>query len=295
MMALYPDRLEITSPGGLYGAFDPDRLMTEPVTAARNARLAKLLQDVQAPTSGRAVCENVGTGLVSTARYLRDAGLSPPEIEHTLSDFKVVFRNHTVLDHEAVAWLATLHAEGLNDRQRLGLAHARRHGQIDNRGYRVLTGCDGGTATQELTDLRRQGLLERTGGRRWAAWRLRERPPAPEPLGNESEGASPGRRPPNAAADPRDPADTGPLPVAPAEASGVAATRLTSRHRQVLDLLGDRPTTSAQLADSLGVTRGAVLNWLRRLEEHGLAHTTQPGRRSRNQTWARTPPNASFD
>ena len=290
MMALYPDRLEITSPGGLYGAFDPDRLMTEPVTAARNARLAKLLQDVQAPTSGRAVCENVGTGLVSTARYLRDAGLSPPEIEHTLSDFKVVFRNHTVLDHEAVAWLATLHAGGLNDRQRLGLAHARRHDQIDNRGYRVLTGCDGGTATQELTDLRRQGLLERTGGRRWAAWRLRERPPAPEPLGNESEGASPGRRPPNAAADPRDPADTGPLPVAQVEVSRIAATRLTSRHRQVLDLLGDRPATSAQLADSLGVTRGAVLNWLRRLEEHGLAHTTQPGRRSRNQTWARTRP-----
>ena len=42
--------------------------------------------------------------------------------------------------------------------------------------------------------------------------------------------------------------------------------------------------------DSLGVTRGAVLNWLRRLEEHGPAHTTQPGRRSRNQTWARTRP-----
>ena len=42
--------------------------------------------------------------------------------------------------------------------------------------------------------------------------------------------------------------------------------------------------------DSLGVTRGAVLNWLRRIEEHDLAHTTQPGRRSRNQTWARTHP-----
>ena len=78
MMALYPDRLEVSSPGGLYGAFDPDRLMTEPVTAARNARLAKLLQDVAPPGSSRTVCENVGTGLLSAAQHLRSAGLAPP-------------------------------------------------------------------------------------------------------------------------------------------------------------------------------------------------------------------------
>ena len=71
MMALYPDRLEVSSPGGLYGAFDPDRLMTEPVTAARNARLAKLLQDVAGPGSPQTVCENVGTGLLSAAQNLR--------------------------------------------------------------------------------------------------------------------------------------------------------------------------------------------------------------------------------
>ena len=58
--------------------------------------------------SGRTVCENVGTGLLSAAQHLRAAGLAPPEIEHTLSDFKVVFRNHTVLDESALEWLSTL-------------------------------------------------------------------------------------------------------------------------------------------------------------------------------------------
>ena len=120
MMALYPDRLEIKNPGGLYGAFSPESLMTEPVTAARNARLAKLLQDVTTPRANRTVCENVGTGLVSVAKYLRDAGLEPPEIDYSLTEFKVVFRNHTLLDHEALAWLSTLGSIDLNDRQRLG-------------------------------------------------------------------------------------------------------------------------------------------------------------------------------
>ena len=194
MIALYPDRLEISSPGGLYGAFDPGRLMTEPVTAARNARLAKLLQDVAAPESDRTVCESVGTGLLAAAAHLRAAGLAPPELEYTLSDFKVVLRNHTVLDQAALAWLATLGWAGLDDRQRLGLAHVRHHGEIHNRGYRVLTGCDAGTATRELTDLGRRGLLTRTGGRRCANWRLTDDSCEPGPRSEQNASRDPGAR-----------------------------------------------------------------------------------------------------
>jgi len=39
-------------------------------------------------------------------QHLRAAGLAPPEIEHTLFDFKVVIRNRTVLDQPALEWLA---------------------------------------------------------------------------------------------------------------------------------------------------------------------------------------------
>ena len=296
MMALYPDRLEVSSPGGLYGAFDPVRLMTEPVTAARNARLSKLLQDVARPGSSQPICENVGTGLLSAAQNLRDAGMSPPEIEHTLSDFKVVFRNHTVLDQPALEWLATLEALELNDRQRLALAHVRRHRRVDNRGYRALTGCDAATATRELTDLARQELLEKTGGRRWAEWRLADKIHTLADVGAASDpprssvAAHASRQLPLsqqvASGHAHAGGDGSPIPDGSEElpASDVV---FTARQRQVWDLLANGPASSASLADCLGVTRGAVLNLLRALEKRDLVRTTSPGRRSRNQRWER--------
>ena len=270
--------------------------MTEPVTAARNARLAKLLQDVARPGSSQTVCENVGTGLLSAAQNLRAAGMSPPEIEHTLSDFKVVFRNHTVLDQRALEWLATFEGAGLNDSQRLALAHVRRHQRVDNRGYRALTGCDAATATRELADLARRRLIERTGGRRWAEWRLAAglldrtdfgpaaEPPSPS-VRTDSGGQVQSQQP--VASGCRDVEVAGSPKSHSSDESAPPEVVLTKRQEQVWDLLANGPASSASLARRLGVTRGAVLNLLRTLESNGLVRTTRPGRRSRNQLWER--------
>ena len=243
------------------------------------------------------MCENVGTGLLSAAQHLRTAGLAPPEIEHTISDFKVVFRNHTVLDQPALEWLSTLGDAELNDRQRLGLAHVRRHLHIDNRGYRALTGCDASTATRDLTDLGRRGLLEKTGGRRRAEWRLSG---SLHGRGRRAHGP----RPPLSLGVRRRATETpttGAAPVSLANGTdgspsagnrGVTApeptVRMSKRQRQVWDILAGGPRSSTHIADSLDVTRGAALNLLRALEQRGMVRTTQPGRRSRNQTWERT-------
>ena len=292
MMALYPDRLEIKNPGGLYGAFSPENLLTEPVTAARNARLAKLLQDVSTPGSNRTVCENVGTGLVSVAKYLRDSGLEPPEINYNLTEFKVVFRNHTLLDDEALAWLSTLGSVDLNERQRLALAHARRHGGIDNRTYRALTGCDPGTATQDLTDLRRQSLLNRTGGRRWAEWILADRLRTSVSTDNASGPGTPTARPAGLGQTP--PSRARPLASDAGDIRRhVTVGSLGKRQKEIVDALSVGPMTSTDLAERFGVTRGAVLMQLRSLEEHGLVRPTEEGRRSRRQRWSLNRPTAS--
>ena len=286
VMALYPDRLEIKSPGGLYGAFSPESLMTEPVTAARNARLAKLLQDVSTPRSTQTVCENVGTGLVSVAKYLRDAGLEPPEIDYSLTEFKVVFRNHTLLDDEALEWLSTLGDVTLSDRQRLGLAQARRHGGIDNRGYRALTGCDPGTATNELTDLGRRGMLQRTGGRRWAEWILADHLQSSMGAGDTANREAATAQP-TSAGQASLPLLSGTTPAyqdSESEAQ-TAEISLTTRQQQIVDALSAGPVTSRELAERFGVTRGAVLIQLRSLEKHGLVRPTEEGRRSRRQRW----------
>lgn len=92
-MELYPDRLTVTSPGGLHGLAQKTPLLAEPVTSSRNSRLAKLLEDVEVPRTSRTVCENRGTGLLAVAAALRAAGQSPPELSDRVRDFVVTIRS----------------------------------------------------------------------------------------------------------------------------------------------------------------------------------------------------------
>lgn len=255
---LYPDRLEVSSPGGLYGPVAREDLLAESVSSSRNAVLAKLLEDVEVPDTGRTVCENRGTGLLVAAAALRNAGIEPPLLVDTVREFRVLIRNHGLLDEEALAWLANVDTAGLNDRQRLGLAFARRHSPITNQQYRTLTGCDALTATRDLTGMAGLGLLEKSRDRRWARWHLagvnRDDGQRPLPFGDESP-ASPRR----------------------------------DRRPDILRLLVGGPRSSRELAASLGMTKEGVLKWLRRMETDGEVVTTGSRRKSRANKWRLEP------
>ena len=95
-IALYPDRLEVSNIGGLHGPnagqTDVDELIRRGITATRNARLAKLLEDVVVPGTGRPVCENRGSGLRAAVAVLRQAGMEPPTIQDDTAELRVVIR-----------------------------------------------------------------------------------------------------------------------------------------------------------------------------------------------------------
>ncbi|MDR1118338.1 MAG: ArsR family transcriptional regulator [Bifidobacteriaceae bacterium] len=91
-MELYPDRLTITSPGGLFGAVNTEILQRSPVTSTRNLFMAKLLEDVALPRSEETVAENRGTGLLVVAGELERAGLPPLEIKTDLLHFTATIR-----------------------------------------------------------------------------------------------------------------------------------------------------------------------------------------------------------
>jgi len=90
---LYPDRLEVVSPGGLYGGIPAAALLHEPVSSSRNAALAKLLEDVAYPGTTETVCENRGTGLLAVSRLVDGAGLDQPTLTSRLTDFRVTLFN----------------------------------------------------------------------------------------------------------------------------------------------------------------------------------------------------------
>ena len=86
---LYPDRLVVTSPGGIHGGVDSDHFFVRPVSSSRNSRLAKLLEDVEIPSSGRTVCENRGSGLLAVAASLQDAGQDLPTFDDEINSCTV--------------------------------------------------------------------------------------------------------------------------------------------------------------------------------------------------------------
>ena len=61
-VGLYPDRLEIASPGGLFGPIAREDLLAEPVSSSRNARLAKLSRTSRSKGPAGPSVETAGPG-----------------------------------------------------------------------------------------------------------------------------------------------------------------------------------------------------------------------------------------
>ncbi|SPT60555.1 ATP-binding protein [Actinomadura madurae] len=178
---MYPDRLAIRSPGGLFGPVTVDSLGEAGISSARNATLIKLLEDVPLPGETRTVCENRGSGIRAMVEALLAAGMSPPQFTDKISSFLVTFPNHTLLSEETVDWIHSLGERGLTDSQCIALSLLREEQAIDNRAYRIATGVDSRVATNELQDLVARELIAQTGTRRWARYRLAEKRVAVRP------------------------------------------------------------------------------------------------------------------
>jgi len=160
---MYADRLEIISPGGLFGPVSLTNLET--AQASRNQLLIRLLGEV-------GLVENRGSGIRAMVSAMREAHLEPPKFEDHRDYFKVTFHNQALLDQESLAWLNQFASIPLNSRQRTALVYLRKHEQITNQDYCRLNNLDSVTATKDLRGLVESKLVEMSGTRRWAVYRL---------------------------------------------------------------------------------------------------------------------------
>ena len=160
---MFADRLEVQSPGGLFGNVTVDNLEDEHST--RNARLMRMMEDMQ-------VVENRGSGISAMLHAMREANLEPPRFDDRRASFKVTFHNHTLMTPDAVTWLNQFSHLPLNDHQRLALVYLRQHSHIDNRDYRRLNSVDMMTAGQDLRGMVQTSLVEQTGIGRWTKYAL---------------------------------------------------------------------------------------------------------------------------
>lgn len=89
-VAMYPDRLQITNPGGLYGNVTIENLGKGGVTATRNSFLSAILESTPLP-SGGFVVENRGSGIPTIKAELDEAEMFPADIQSALTHFSMTF------------------------------------------------------------------------------------------------------------------------------------------------------------------------------------------------------------
>ncbi|MDO8690161.1 MAG: ATP-binding protein [Dehalococcoidia bacterium] len=170
---LFADRLEIQSPGGLYGNVTEETIEEEQST--RNRFLMRLMEDMK-------LVENRGSGVRAMISSMRSANLEPPLFQDKRSSFWVTFHNHTLMTPEAVGWLSQFACHPLTDAQRLSLLYLRHHGQIANSAYQRLAHVDSVVANRELRGLVQSGLVEQHSTRRWAYYTFPLSPELKVPL-----------------------------------------------------------------------------------------------------------------
>jgi ATP-dependent DNA helicase RecG len=162
---LYPDRLVVRNPGGLYGPVEITSLGTSTVSSSRNRVLLKLLEDT-ALGDGHMVCENRGTGIARMRTALTEAGMEPPTFIDDIGIFQAEFPNHALLDQDALDWLGTLDGRPLTRAQMTALVLMRNGNQLTNNSFRSATGVqDSRAAYKELKELVDRGIIDQFGTR----------------------------------------------------------------------------------------------------------------------------------
>lgn len=236
---MFPDRLVIMNPGGLYGPVTVDRLGESGVSATRNQTLMRVLEDLPIPGENRTLCENRGSGIGTMLSSLRAVGMKPPEFDNEVAVFRVTFPNHTLLDEASLRWLESIGGASLSDNQRWALAYLRQKGEISNPEYRRLTGQDSREVSRDLRHLVHQGLLKQVGTGRWTVYRL----PAQEPL----------------------------------QRAVVPKSDLI-RENQILALLSRREDSlsNREIASELGITKDGAMDWINALIRKGLVEAIGP-------------------
>ncbi len=154
MIDMYPDRLEITNPGGLFGTVTLDALGTDGVSSSRNQALSTLLELTPARNGGF-VAENRGSGYVEILSEQQRAHLPAPHPDDQLSRFRLTFARRYLTEIEGGGAMPATPRE-------LILDHLRHHATAASKELATVAGVSVGRVRQILNELCDSGEVERT-------------------------------------------------------------------------------------------------------------------------------------
>ncbi|MCL5099826.1 MAG: putative DNA binding domain-containing protein [Candidatus Marsarchaeota archaeon] len=156
LIELYPDRLQITNPGGLLQG--QTILNFYKIPRHRNPLVYQFLHDLR-------YGEGLGTGVRKMINYMREAGLPDPEFHNIGDSFRVTIYN-------ASSGKSRMRSNALNARQEEALTFLKANKSLKLKAYAELVGVSQPTATKDLNELITHGLVRRIGKFRGAYYVL---------------------------------------------------------------------------------------------------------------------------
>jgi len=157
-VSVFADRVEVWNPGTLSAPLTTESLRHPHGSIARNHRLCEALF-----LTG--YIEKYGTGTLMMIRECIAHELPEPDFVQRGGEFTtVIWRD----------WLTgqVLAEYGLNDRQLQAIVYLKSNNVITNADYQKAVGCPQRTATRDLNELVKKGLIELGGKGRGASYRL---------------------------------------------------------------------------------------------------------------------------
>ena len=146
---IYDDNLTIWNPGGLPLGITMEELFEPHKSILRNKGIGAVLYDI-------GLIEQWGSGISKMQNLCTNAGIPQPIFKEYQQGFQVEFRKDIYTEE----YLRKL---GLNERQQKAVHHVKTTGKITNQELRELTGVVIRTASRDLEDLVRKGVLMKMG------------------------------------------------------------------------------------------------------------------------------------
>lgn len=155
---IYPDRVVIKSPGGLWGGKTVENLANGE-SACRNSTLMSLMRFVSLSGEAGSPAEGNGMGIDLMLREMAVKSLPAPEFHAEIDSFTVTLGRHGTEIAEFRSWLASVGCSNLPQLERAVLLAVKQAGSITVKELHDRLGYDSDEIRTALKDLSRRAVL----------------------------------------------------------------------------------------------------------------------------------------
>ena len=159
---VFPDRVVITNPGGLWGGKTLSNL-ADGTSRCRNAILMKLMSSIPLPSGAGLPAEGGGTGIPLMIREMESRALGTPQFYADIDCFRVTLGRSGTEIPENRLWIQDFAGDGLSRHEEAILLAARRDRRASVKSIRDMLQIDSDEIREACTRLVGIGALERIG------------------------------------------------------------------------------------------------------------------------------------